>query len=367
MANDQITLQGSPSSQHLDAFDAEIEVNDHVVEFKADPKGLDIVFPKGKQISRPPQDEENLISFEDEPSLLGKHIEEAISPTFEDLKLLEVQQDRGQLSPSSRVASSNSSIIEKRDSAQSTTFKAPSEVNRKKSEASTHSHQSHRKSDARFPSGWELNGLDRRTSSGSSQAARSIRTASIQSDFPEVVPDTATLDPFPEVKTPPPFLPRSAGDQQADLLRRRYTIVTVEDQLQWAEEALHYVSISSRHRERISKTQGNAVEASAEELELEREAKQLVCIHLPSGDRKALFLQASYFGLDPETTLEIFRTSLGNGYCRSAFYIGNMLEANPKMKRSTILGYYMQGAAANDTACNYVSLTTPRYSKSYGS
>jgi hypothetical protein len=76
---------------------------------------------------------------------------------------------------------------------------------------------------------------------------------------------------------------------------------------------------------------------------------------MPYGHRKALFLQASYFGLDPTTTLNLFKTSLGNGYYRSAFYIGSMLEANPRMKRSTVVGYYQEGAAANDSACNYVS------------
>jgi TPR repeat protein len=365
MAHDQITLQGSPSTQHLDASDAETEVDDQVAELKKDPKGLDIIYHKGKQVVRQPQVEENLICLE--ASLLDTEIQEHVSPSpaLEDLKLLESRHEPGQLSPSPQVASSNSSMIEKRDSAQSTTFKTPSVVVRRESEASIHSHHSnnsqHRKSDALSPLAWEFNGFDRSASNGSSQAARSTRAESIQSIFPEVVPEA--IDPFPKVLNPPPFLPMSAEDQQINLLRRRYTIVTADEQLQWAEEALHYVSITSRQRERVSRTQSKPTEASNEELELEKEAKLLVRLHLPTGHRKALFLQASYFGLDPTTTLELFKTSLGNGYARSAFYIANMLEANPKMRKSTVLGYYKEGAASNDSACNYVC-TTYRYVKS---
>ena len=54
--------------------------------------------------------------------------------------------------------------------------------------------------------------------------------------------------------------------------------------------------------------------------------------------------------------MELYKTALANRYYRAAFYVGMLLESNPKNKKIA-LGYYKEGAAARDSACHYVSLS----------
>ncbi|KIW06202.1 uncharacterized protein PV09_02680 [Verruconis gallopava] len=351
-AQDQITLQSSPSRQTFEASDAETNLEGSATDCDCS-KNIDIISTNGDSSSQPRYAEIEQASLADSKSAVRLSMEKSVS-ALDGLKLQETGQRLEPLAPKSPACSHET--LKKRDSAQSSNYTSPLTASRRENEActpSSRSKHSRQQSKVFSPLASEFSEVDGRKSMAESPTARFERSPSMQSSYPEVVSKFATKDPFPKVQNPPQYLPALAEDQQNDLLRRRYTIVTSEDQLLWAEEALHFVAITARQRVRISRTQTTPEKAGEKELELQRQAWELVKLHLPNGDSKALFLQASYQVADLVKTLELFQRSLGHGYTRSAFYIANMLEANPLVKRSTILDYYMEGAAANDTACNY--------------
>jgi hypothetical protein len=357
IAQDQTTLRGSVSIAPSDTSDTELELEEKVADSKAYRRVVESTL-KHKQIS--PEKEivpqEDLINFDESPAILDAEIEEMISPAMEELRTLDVgfggpclQAPRWKSNPPSNATAP----VEKRDSAQSTSGLTPSLQVSEMGDSSP-----------RTPFSVESNGSNFFGRSLSSASGESARSAALESEFPEVVPteslesnvDTPPPDPFPLLENPPSFVPLTTAQQLIILQRWQQDATQSGDaskQLDWAEDALHYTSIGSMYRDRISTLQSHPTEASWPEQMLETDAKQVVESYLQQGNAKALFLQAAYSGLGMAKSKEVYLLSLAKGYSRSAFYVGLMYEGN-KATMPTALGYYNQGASASDSACLYV-------------
>jgi hypothetical protein len=360
MAQDQTTLRGSVSIAPSETSDTELELEEKVADSKAYRRVVDST-SKYKQISTEKElaPQEDLIDFTERPSLLDTENVEGLSTAMEDLRML----DTGLRSPSlqtpdwgSKSPSNTTVPAEKRDSAQSATEPMPSLYVLEMEASSPITPLSAE------PSGNSLFG--RSLSSASGESARS---AALESEFPEVAltegleinANTQPPDPFPLLESPPPSVPLTVA-QQLTMLQRWQQEATgsgdANKELDWAEDALHYASIGSIYRDRISALQSQPTEASWPERILEADAKKVVETHLQQGNAKALFLQAAYFGLDLTKSRDLYLLSLAKGCSRSAFYVGLMYEGS-KSTTPTALGYYNQGASAGDSACLYVSHT----------
>jgi hypothetical protein len=364
MAHDQTTLRGSISIAASDTSDTELELEEKGADSKAYRQAI---YPatKGKNnavgnvVITP---EEYLIDLTEQPSILDAEIDEKVSPALEELRTL--SSGFGGSSPQApewMSKTSNAVLAEKRDSATSTTVPTPSLY------VSETGESSRRTSEIWTPLSAEPNGgpfFGRSYSLTSSN-----QSAALESEFPEVVPAEGLepsihlqpLDPFPVVEFPPILLPPTTAQESVILQKWQQEAMESGDakkQLDWAEDALHFTCIGFMYRERISKLQKNPTEASYSDRMLETDAKKVVENHLQQGNPKALFLKAAYFGLNMAQSNEIYLLSLARGYSRSAFYIGQVYEAN-KATLSAALGYYNQGASAGDSACQYVSTPFP--------
>lgn len=283
--------------------------------------------------------EADLIDLTEGPPILDAAIEEQVSPAFRDL-----------LSLGSSMDNSTSTFTFQRDSAHSMVIVTPSVIvqdegnGRKASSIMTPLNPDGQNGD-----------FFGRSLSTSSSAAGSTRSAPLQSELPEVVGNEECLDPFPQIDYPPPYLPLSTKDEIVSLQERRqktFKIGNVSDQLDWAEDSLHYTSVGALFRERISRLQSKPMEATSVERMLETDAKQLVEAQAVQGVAKALFLKGMYLGLKVAKSTEYHLAALSKGYLRAAFYIGMMYESNKSAK--TAINYYKQGADGGDSASKYV-------------
>jgi hypothetical protein len=373
MAQDQITLRGSISIAPSETSDTEEpELEEKVADSKAYRRVTHLA-SRDKDVSTREDIAPNevLIDFTDKPSLLDTKNEEKVSPAMEELKELNAGFGGLRLQNPDWTPKPLSTAVttEKRDSAQSTTVQAPSVHVSELDDTSRRTSEIVVTPLSAEPS---ASGFFRR--SPSSASGGSGRSAALDSEFPEVVPEEGLeadipgleaivrvqpSDPFPQIECPLPFLPPTTPQELVILQQRQQEAMQSGDIvkiLDWAEDALHFTSIGSMYRARISALQSKRTEASWTERMLEIEAKQVVETYLQQGHPKALFMQAAYFGLDVAKSTDIYLLSLAKGYSRSAFYIGLVYEGN-KATISTAVGYYNQGASAGDSACLYVSFS----------
>ncbi|KAE9984415.1 hypothetical protein BLS_002446 [Venturia inaequalis] len=195
-------------------------------------------------------------------------------------------------------------------------------------------------------------GLDRSASTASSYAESSRTFTSLESEFPEAVIMDSRVDAFPVITNPTPLLPTHWREEEAHLDSKRGRVLrsdNIEEQLKFAEAALHFCTIAKHHNIRKSRLLRTPAEETPAQRSLEADAKQIVVRSTESGHAKALFLQSMYFDLDPFKTCELQKAALAKRYYRAAFYLGSMLEKSKVTKKA--LGYYVEGAEGGDSAC----------------
>lgn len=199
-------------------------------------------------------------------------------------------------------------------------------------------------------------GLDRSASTASSYAESSRTFASLESEFPEAVIMDSRVDAFPVIANPTPLLPKHWREEEIDLDAKRSRVLrsdNVDEQLKFAEGALHFCTIARHHGIRKSRLQKVPAEETQLQRNLHADASQIVVRLAESGHSKALFLQSMYFDLDQFKTCELQKVALAKRYYRAAFYLGSMLETSKVLKKA--LGYYVEGAEGGDSACQCVS------------
>lgn len=199
-------------------------------------------------------------------------------------------------------------------------------------------------------------GLDRSASTASSYAESSRTFASLESEFPEAVIMDSRVDAFPVITNPTPLLPIHWREEEAELDSKRCRVLrseSIDEQLKFAEAALHFCMIAKHHNIRKSRLQRIPAEETHVQRNLHADAKQIVVRLAETGHAKALFLQSIFFDLDRFKTCELQKAALAKQYYRAAFYLGSMLETSKVIKKA--LGYYVEGAEGGDSACQSVS------------
>lgn len=164
------------------------------------------------------------------------------------------------------------------------------------------------------------------------------------------------VDAFPVIVSPTPLLPTHWRDEEVDLDAKRSRVLrsdNIDDQLRFAEAALHFCTIARHHNIRKSRLQKMPAEETQLQRNLHADASQIVVRLAENGHAKALFLQSMYFDLDQFKTCELQKAALAKRYYRAAFYLGSMLETSKVTKKA--LGYYVEGAEGGDSACQCVS------------
>jgi hypothetical protein len=353
MSYDEATLQGSPSIPYLELSDTETELDIKMLDLEIYLKASE---GNGTE-SHPPTPkipEENLIDFDDSQSLHSA-IPQPFSPAFEQMRMLDSQFGDSNKKDGTTITIT-SAEKEKHDSVhsidrpKSLTLKDPWAARRPSENLSPFSPVS--------TEPMSINRVDRSASTASSYAESSRTMASIESEYPEAVIMDSRVDPFPAIADPPSFLPVHWREEEVTLDAKRSQVLksrNTDEELHFAEAALHFCAIAKLHNARKSRLQTTSTEETDVQRMLQVDAKSIVVRHARNSHAKALFLQSMYFDLDQFKCCELQKIALANRYYRAAFYLGNMLEASKVTKKA--LGYYVEGAEGGDSACQSVRFT----------
>lgn len=355
---DDATLQGSPSIPYLEFCNMEAEEDPMKVLFleplwcltepNTTPENTKLQTQRQTTTPAPDVQQEELLIDLNDPQIYRPSNEQPLSPALEQMRMLDSRFDSTDTKDSAAVTVT-SAEKEKHDSVHS--VDGTRELWETKRVAANLSPSRPVSSEPK-----RIHGLDR--SSSTASAAESSRIfASFESELSEAVIMDSRVDPFPVIVKPPPLLPLHWKEEEVDLEARRSRVLksgNVDDQLDFAELALHFCTIARHHNIRKSRLQKVPVEETHVQQNLYSDAKQIVTRLAQSDHAKALFLQSTYFEADQSKVCELQKAALANRYYRAAFYLGNMLEMSKVTKKA--LGYYVEGAAGGDSACQSVSL-----------
>lgn len=174
--------------------------------------------------------------------------------------------------------------------------------------------------------------------------------------------DMPHFSPFPPINAKP-NVPPSDEEKERILENARVPVLNSNDpemQLAWAQDVLAYVATAQLYEERIAINQPKRPATPAVEHQLREDAMNVVSFlaeqHHPKAEfMKGMWLEFGNFGVrqDKREAFRCYNRAAENGYSRSEYRMGMQFEQNNDPVKALI--HYQRGAAAGDSASNYVS------------
>jgi TPR repeat protein len=174
--------------------------------------------------------------------------------------------------------------------------------------------------------------------------------------------DMPHFSPFPPINAKP-NVPPSDEEKERILENARIPVLNSNDpemQLAWAQDVLAYVATAQLYEERIAISQPKRPVTPAVEHQLREDAMNVVSFladqHHPKAEfMKGMWLEFGNFGVrqDKREAFRCYNRAAENGYSRSEYRMGMQFEQNNDPVKALI--HYQRGAAAGDSASNYVS------------
>ena len=184
--------------------------------------------------------------------------------------------------------------------------------------------------------------------------------------YPPLKPmDEPTFSPFPALRNPPPNVPPTDEQREANLETGRQAVLASSDaqyQLDWAQDALSYVEVAQSNEERLSKFRDPRPHTPRVEHQLRTDAINIVEFLQKQGHPKAEFIKGTWlewgkFGYreDKKEAYRCYSRAADQGYARAEYRIGMQFENSNEAHKA--IPHYQKGVAANDSASNYVCST----------
>lgn len=190
------------------------------------------------------------------------------------------------------------------------------------------------------------------------------------SDSYELAPSASDISPFPVLRNPPPNVPPTDEDREANLERARLAVLSSNDpemQLAWAQDALAYVEIAMQNEARLSLIQPPRPQTPVVELQLKSDAMNIVNFLADQYHPKAEFIRGTWlefgkFGyrMDKKEAFLCYSRASEKGYPRAEYRMGMQFENSNEPEKA--IKYYEKGVALGDSASYYVCpthLSTP--------
>ena len=179
---------------------------------------------------------------------------------------------------------------------------------------------------------------------------------------PRRVLDEPSWSPFPKLQNPGPNIPPTDEEKERYLESARLAVLASDDpetQLAWAQDALNFVDASLQYLARTS--EDGRPQTPAVEYQLRTDALNIVNFLAEQRHPKAEFMKGTWlefgklgFRIDKKEAFRCYARAAEKGYARAEYRMGMQYEnSNEPMKA---IKHYTQGAAANDSASNYVSI-----------
>jgi TPR repeat protein len=176
--------------------------------------------------------------------------------------------------------------------------------------------------------------------------------------------DHPNFSPFPVLRNPPPNVPPTDEQREANLERHRAAILSTTDpevQLTWAQDTLAFVEVAAQNEDRLSLTQPPRPHTPQVERQLKTDAMNIVSFlaeqHHPHAEFiKGMWLEFGKFGfrVDRKEAFRCYSRAAEKGYARAEYRIGMQFESSGEPEKA--IRHYERGVAMSDSASYYVCL-----------
>ncbi|KAJ5885300.1 Chitin synthase activator (Chs3) [Penicillium taxi] len=173
--------------------------------------------------------------------------------------------------------------------------------------------------------------------------------------------DHPNFSPFPVLRNPPPNVPPTDEQREANLERARIGVLSTTDpemQLAWAQDALAYVEVAAQNDSRLSLTQPPRPHTPQVERQLKTDAMNIVSFlaeqrHPKAEFIKGMWLEFGKFGhrVDRKEAFRCYSRAVEKGYARAEYRIGMQFESSGEPEKA--IKHYERGVAMSDSASYY--------------
>ncbi|QQK47800.1 Chitin synthase activator (Chs3), putative [Penicillium digitatum] len=173
--------------------------------------------------------------------------------------------------------------------------------------------------------------------------------------------DHPNFSPFPVLRNPPPNVPPTDEQREANLERARMAVLSTTDpemQLAWAMDALAFVEVAAQNDVRLCLTQPPRPQTPQVERQLRVDAMNIVSFlaeqHHPKAEFiKGMWLEFGKFGcpVDRKEAFRSYSRAAEKGYARAEYRIGMQFESSGEPEKA--IKHYQRGVARADSASYY--------------
>ncbi|PYH95218.1 chitin synthase activator [Aspergillus ellipticus CBS 707.79] len=182
-----------------------------------------------------------------------------------------------------------------------------------------------------------------------------------QSAVHDATMDAPNFSPFPVLRNPPPNVPPTDEQREANLERARMAVLSSNDpdmQLAWAQDALAYVEVAMQNEARLSLIQPPRPQTPQVERQLKLDAMNIVNFlaeqyHPKAEFIKGMWLEFGKFGyrVDKKEAFRAYSRAAEKGYARAEYRIGMQFESSGEPEKA--IRHYEKGVALADSASFY--------------
>ncbi|KAJ5424929.1 Chitin synthase activator (Chs3) [Penicillium cf. griseofulvum] len=173
--------------------------------------------------------------------------------------------------------------------------------------------------------------------------------------------DHPNFSPFPVLRNPPPNVPPTDEQREANLERARMAVLSTTDpemQLAWALDALAFVEVAAQNDVRLCLTQPPRPQTPQVERQLRVDAMNIVGFlaeqrHPKAEFIKGMWLEFGKFGcpVDRKEAFRSYSRAAEKGYARAEYRIGMQFESSGEPDKA--IKHYQRGVARADSASYY--------------
>lgn len=171
---------------------------------------------------------------------------------------------------------------------------------------------------------------------------------------------------FPVLRDPPPNVPPSDDQREANLERARTAVLGSTDpemQLAWAQDCLSSVEVAMQNEARMTVIQPPRPQTPQTERQLRTDAINIVSFLADQSHPRAQFIRGMWlefgkfgFQIDKKEAFRCYSRSAENGYARAEYRMGMQFESSNEPLKA--IKHYEKGVSLGDSASYYVRKRT---------
>ncbi|KAI1939884.1 hypothetical protein LOZ66_002315 [Ophidiomyces ophidiicola] len=192
---------------------------------------------------------------------------------------------------------------------------------------------------------------------GSQYSQSNYGAPTLSSDYAE----RPNFSPFPALQNPPPNVPPSDDQREANLERGRVAVLASNDpemQLAWAQDALSYVEVAMQNDLRNAVVQPRRPQTPQGEHQLKVDAINIVSFLAEQSHPRAEFIRGMWlefgkfgFRIDKKEAFRCYQRAAEKGYARAEYRMGMQFENSNEPLRA--IKHYEKGVSVGDSASYY--------------